>query len=211
VRSRAIAARITTSAPGGPDGSKTSPGLAPPLKTAYARLARPVLGLFRLGLRRLRCPDDHYDGANPFGRHVDAVRRQLQGLETFGKWPQAPRTSFQQETSARGQNGRKSGPQGLEDSLCWQNPGASACCPTTTSMQTSPGHRSGPNSTGAYFSWEEPNENETQNRNIAFCQFEASKLTSSAGMEGVAAEQKRAELETLCMQARGALAPIRRS
>jgi hypothetical protein len=35
------------------------------------------------------------------------------------------------------------------------------------------------------------------------CQFEASKLTSSAGMEGVAAEQKRAELETLCMQAKG--------
>jgi hypothetical protein len=35
------------------------------------------------------------------------------------------------------------------------------------------------------------------------CQFEASKLTSSAGMEGAAAEQKRAELEALCMQARG--------
>ena len=35
------------------------------------------------------------------------------------------------------------------------------------------------------------------------CQFEASKLTSSAGVEGVAAEQKRVELETLCMQTRG--------
>jgi hypothetical protein len=35
------------------------------------------------------------------------------------------------------------------------------------------------------------------------CQFEASKLTSSAGMEGAAGEQKRAELEALCMQARG--------
>ena len=37
------------------------------------------------------------------------------------------------------------------------------------------------------------------------CQFEASKPTSSAGMEGAAAEQKRAELEALCMQARGGL------
>jgi hypothetical protein len=27
------------------------------LKTAQATLARPVLGLFRLGLRRLQCPD----------------------------------------------------------------------------------------------------------------------------------------------------------
>jgi hypothetical protein len=35
------------------------------------------------------------------------------------------------------------------------------------------------------------------------CQFEASKLTSSAGMEGAAVEQKRAELEALCMRARG--------
>jgi 5-methylcytosine-specific restriction endonuclease McrA len=40
-------------------------------------------------------------------------------------------------------------------------------------------------------------------RDSVECQFEASKLTSSAGMEGVAAEQKRAELEALCMQARG--------
>jgi hypothetical protein len=40
-------------------------------------------------------------------------------------------------------------------------------------------------------------------RDTVECQFEASKLTSSAGMEGVAAEQKRAELEALCMQARG--------
>jgi hypothetical protein len=41
------------------------------------------------------------------------------------------------------------------------------------------------------------------NRENIECQFEASKLTTSAGMEGVAAEGKRAELESLCMQAKG--------
>jgi hypothetical protein len=40
------------------------------LISAWARLARPVLGLFRLGLR---CPDDPYDGADVFGCRVDAV------------------------------------------------------------------------------------------------------------------------------------------
>jgi hypothetical protein len=35
------------------------------------------------------------------------------------------------------------------------------------------------------------------------CQFEASKLTASAGLEGVDAERKRAELEALCMEAKG--------
>jgi len=45
-------------------------------------------------------------------------------------------------------------------------------------------------------------DNDLRRDNVE-CQFEASKLTSSAGMEGVAAEQKRAELEALCMQARG--------
>jgi hypothetical protein len=45
-------------------------------------------------------------------------------------------------------------------------------------------------------------DNDLRRDNVE-CQFEASKLTSSAGMEGVAAEQKQAELEALCMQARG--------
>jgi hypothetical protein len=35
------------------------------------------------------------------------------------------------------------------------------------------------------------------------CQFEASKTVASARMEGATAEIKRAELETLCMQAKG--------
>jgi hypothetical protein len=35
------------------------------------------------------------------------------------------------------------------------------------------------------------------------CQFEASKLTISAGLDGMAAERKRAELEALCMEAKG--------
>src|SRR5580704_7758577 len=38
---------------------------------------------------RGRRPLDHHDGAGPLVCPVDAVRRQLQGLETFGKWPQA--------------------------------------------------------------------------------------------------------------------------
>ena len=41
------------------------------------------------------------------------------------------------------------------------------------------------------------------NRENIKCQFEASKLTTSARMEGAAAEGKRAELESLCMQAKG--------
>jgi hypothetical protein len=41
-------------------------------------MARPVLGLFRLVPRRLRCPDDRYDCANLLSRHVAEVRRQLQ-------------------------------------------------------------------------------------------------------------------------------------
>jgi hypothetical protein len=48
------------------------------LKSAWARLARPVLGLFRLGLPRCRRPDDRHDGANLLSRHVAEVRRQLQ-------------------------------------------------------------------------------------------------------------------------------------
>jgi len=35
------------------------------------------------------------------------------------------------------------------------------------------------------------------------CQFEASKTIVASGMEGAAADQKRAELESLCMQAKG--------
>ena len=35
------------------------------------------------------------------------------------------------------------------------------------------------------------------------CQFEASKLTASARLEGVDAERKRAELKALCMEAKG--------
>jgi hypothetical protein len=35
------------------------------------------------------------------------------------------------------------------------------------------------------------------------CQFEASKTVTAARMEGATAEVKRAELETLCMQAKG--------
>jgi hypothetical protein len=35
------------------------------------------------------------------------------------------------------------------------------------------------------------------------CQFEASKTVASAGMEAAAAEAKRGELESLCMEAKG--------
>jgi hypothetical protein len=35
------------------------------------------------------------------------------------------------------------------------------------------------------------------------CQFEASKTVASTRMEGATAEVKRAELETLCMEAKG--------
>lgn len=41
------------------------------------------------------------------------------------------------------------------------------------------------------------------NRENIECQFEASNLVASAGMEGPAAEVKRVELETLCMQSKG--------
>jgi hypothetical protein len=41
------------------------------------------------------------------------------------------------------------------------------------------------------------------NRENVECQFEASKLTASAGLEGVDAERKRAELEALRMEAKG--------
>jgi hypothetical protein len=41
------------------------------------------------------------------------------------------------------------------------------------------------------------------NRENVECQFEASKLTAAAGLDGVAAEQRRAELEVLCMEAKG--------
>jgi hypothetical protein len=41
------------------------------------------------------------------------------------------------------------------------------------------------------------------NRENVECRFEASKLTASAGLEGVAAERKRVELEALCMEAKG--------
>jgi hypothetical protein len=55
-------------------------GIKPPhLKAAWVRLARPVLGLFRLGLRRLRRTDDHRDGADLLGCPVAEVRRQHQG------------------------------------------------------------------------------------------------------------------------------------
>lgn len=57
---------------------------------------------------------------------------------------------------------------------------------------------------GCATAWVRPGaESVDLNRENIECQFEASKLTTSAGMEGVAAERKRAELESLCMQAKG--------
>jgi hypothetical protein len=57
---------------------------------------------------------------------------------------------------------------------------------------------------GCATAWVRPDaENGDLNRENAECQFEASKLTASAGLEGVDAEQNRAELEVLCMEAKG--------
>ena len=57
---------------------------------------------------------------------------------------------------------------------------------------------------GCATAWVRPDaESVDLNRENVECQFEASKLTASAGLEGVAAEQKRAELEALCMEAKG--------
>jgi hypothetical protein len=46
-------------------------------------------------------------------------------------------------------------------------------------------------------------EGEDLNRKNVECQFDASKLTTSAGLDGMATERKRAELEALCMEANG--------
>jgi hypothetical protein len=52
--------------------------------------------------------------------------------------------------------------------------------------------------------WVRPDaESVDLNRENVECQFEASKLTVAAGLEGVDAEQRRAELEVLCMEAKG--------
>jgi hypothetical protein len=52
--------------------------------------------------------------------------------------------------------------------------------------------------------WVRPDaESVDLNRENVECQFEASNFTASAGLEGAAAEQKRAELEALCMEAKG--------
>jgi hypothetical protein len=57
---------------------------------------------------------------------------------------------------------------------------------------------------GCATAWVRPGaESVDLNRESIECQFEASKLTTSAGIEGVAADEKRAELETLCMRAKG--------
>jgi hypothetical protein len=57
---------------------------------------------------------------------------------------------------------------------------------------------------GCATAWVRPDaESVDPNRENVECQFEASKLTASAGLEGVAAEQRRAELEVLCMEAKG--------
>jgi hypothetical protein len=57
---------------------------------------------------------------------------------------------------------------------------------------------------GCATTWSRPGaESPDLNRENTECQFEASKLVASAGMEGALAEQKRVELESLCMQAKG--------
>jgi hypothetical protein len=57
---------------------------------------------------------------------------------------------------------------------------------------------------GCATAWVRPDaESVDLNRENVECQFEASKLTASAGLEGVDAERKRAELEVLCMEAKG--------
>jgi len=57
---------------------------------------------------------------------------------------------------------------------------------------------------GCATAWVRPDaEGPDLNRENVECQFEASKLTTSAGLDGMAAERKRAELEALCMEAKG--------
>jgi hypothetical protein len=57
---------------------------------------------------------------------------------------------------------------------------------------------------GCATTWSRPGaEGQDRDRENIECQFEASKLVGSAGLEGVAAQQKRVELEELCMQAKG--------
>jgi hypothetical protein len=57
---------------------------------------------------------------------------------------------------------------------------------------------------GCTTAWVRPDAQSVDlNRENVECQFEASKFTASAGLEGVGAEQKRAELEALCMEAKG--------
>jgi hypothetical protein len=57
---------------------------------------------------------------------------------------------------------------------------------------------------GCATAWVRPDaEGADLNRENVECQFEASKLTISAGLDGMAAERKRAELEALCMEAKG--------
>ena len=57
---------------------------------------------------------------------------------------------------------------------------------------------------GCATAWVRPDaESVDLNRENVECQFEASKLTISAGLDGMAAERKRAELEALCMEAKG--------
>jgi hypothetical protein len=57
---------------------------------------------------------------------------------------------------------------------------------------------------GCATAWVRPDAQSVDlNRENVECQFEASKLTTLAGLEGVAAERKRAEFEALCMEAKG--------
>jgi hypothetical protein len=57
---------------------------------------------------------------------------------------------------------------------------------------------------GCATAWVRPDAESVElNREHVECQFEASKLTASAGLEGADAERKRAELEVLCMEAKG--------
>jgi hypothetical protein len=57
---------------------------------------------------------------------------------------------------------------------------------------------------GCAMTWSRPGaESPDLDRENIECQFEASKLAVSAGMEGTAAELRRSELEKLCMQAKG--------
>jgi hypothetical protein len=57
---------------------------------------------------------------------------------------------------------------------------------------------------GCATTWSRPGaEGQDRDRENIECQFEASKLVGSAGLEGIAAEHKRVELESLCMQSKG--------